>query len=190
MKTNNRRKFLIKFGKKYDKYIKVVLPTQASLKYNKVRNEFVMFDHNEQKRGIVETGDKILQTDHYAKISISLIHTVLNYPAALQVVNYIAANIEKLSNVITFTLDDIKTRLKVDKRTVLSAIDFLCEKEVIWRTNIKSTYVVDHNKILYGSLDDFVSIYNELYDNKYAKYDSNEKKLIVTELVDKNECLI
>lgn len=190
MKTNNRRKFLIKFGKKYDKYIKVVLPTQASLKYNKVRNEFVMFDHNEQKRGTVETGDKILQTDHYAKISISLIHTVLNYPAALQVVNYIAANIEKLSNVITFTLDDIKTRLKVDKRTVLSAIDFLCEKEVIWRTNIKSTYVVDHNKILYGSLDDFVSIYNELYDNKYAKYDSNEKKLIVTELVDKNECLI
>ena len=50
--------------------------------------------------------------------------------------------------------------------------------QIIAKTNIAKVYLINHNVLFRGSYDEFIEIYNELYDGEQACFDDKNRVII------------
>lgn len=78
---------------------------------------------------------------------------------------YIIKIIEFNSNAVKFTREEVAKYLDVNLTTVNDCIEDLCNNDIICKTDIRSTFIINHNVIFKGNLVDFMVLYKEVFGN-------------------------
>lgn len=78
-------------------------------------------------------------------------------------VDYICYTIEFDSNIVKLNVDDIGLLINKKKSVIYEAIQELDDNNIIKKTDINQTYVINHNVIFKGDLVEFLYNYYELY---------------------------
>lgn len=79
---------------------------------------------------------------------------------------YIIHNLKWNSNTVTINYTELREAVKVNLRVITAAVSFLCDNDIIYRTDIKDMLIINHNVIFYGSIETFYKNYRLLYRNK------------------------
>lgn len=107
--------------------------------------------------------DKIRYYD-ISNILISLIKDATG--TQLKTLFYVINNLEWNSNIIYLDYDVIADELNVGHRAIIDAIAFLCNNSIVCRTDIKGLFVVNHNLVFRGNIEQFYKIYTAFYHDK------------------------
>ena len=62
--------------------------------------------------------------------------------------------------------DVIADELNVGRRAIIDAIAFLCNNSIICRTDIRGVFVVNHNLVFRGNIEQFYKTYTAFYHDK------------------------
>lgn len=79
---------------------------------------------------------------------------------------YVINNLEWNSNIVYLDYDVIADELNVGHRAIIDAIAFLCNNSIIYRTDIKGVFVVNHNLVFRGNIEQFYKTYVAFYHDK------------------------
>lgn len=131
--------------------------------------------------------DKYLYKD-FVMVKYYLIESLANcIPSAQRLFKVIYRNIQATSNVVQFTYDECK-RANVGKynRQIDQAITDLVNHQVIFYTNVKSMYVINHNMYFKGNWDKFCRMYKDRYGDipPESYYNADEKRLYIKDYMD------
>lgn len=107
--------------------------------------------------------DKIRYYD-ISNILISLIKDATG--TQLKTLFYVINNLEWNSNIIYLDYDVIADGLNVGHRAIIDAIAFLCNNSIVCRTDIKGLFVVNHNLVFRGNIEQFYKTYVAFYHDK------------------------
>ena len=99
-----------------------------------------------------------------SNILISLIKDATG--TQLKTLFYIINNLEWNSNIIYLDYDVIADELNVGHRAIIDAIAFLCNNSIVCRTDIKGLFVVNHNLVFRGNIEQFYKTYVAFYHDK------------------------
>lgn len=103
----------------------------------------------------------------YYNISNILISLINNATVTqLKTLFYIINTLEWNSNIVYLDYDVIANELNVGHRAIIDAIAFLCNNSIVCRTDIKGLFVVNHNLVFRGSIEQFYKIYTAFYYDK------------------------
>lgn len=176
----NKRRYINKASENYDKAASKVIKTIFTLNTN--RNK----DSEEVYEGI--KGQILL--NKIGKIKRKSYHTVnddfwiyiedLN-PQQVVLLIYISCHLDYNSNVFVADYDQISKDLHLSlSRTKNLFTELLAiPNQIIVKTNIAKVYLINHNVLFRGSYDEFIDIYNELYDGEQACFDDKNRVIIV-----------
>lgn len=78
---------------------------------------------------------------------------------------YIIKIIEFNSNAVKFTKEEAAKQLNVSVNTIDNCIEDLCNNDIMCKTDIRSTFIINHNVIFKGNLVDFMILYKEVFGN-------------------------
>lgn len=70
------------------------------------------------------------------------------------------------SNIVHLSYDIIADELNVGRRAIIDAIAFLCNNSIICRTDVKGIFVVNHNLVFRGNIEQFYKTYTAFYHDK------------------------
>lgn len=107
--------------------------------------------------------DKIRYYD-ISNILISLIKDTTG--TQLKTLFYVINNLEWNSNIVYLDYDIIADELNVGRRAIIDAITFLCNNSIICRTDIRGVFVVNHNLVFRGNIEQFYKTYTAFYYDK------------------------
>lgn len=107
--------------------------------------------------------DKIRYYD-ISNILISLIKDATG--TQLKTLFYVINNLEWNSNIVYLDYDVIANELNVGHRAIIDAIAFLCNNSIVCRTDIKGLFVVNHNLVFRGNIEQFYKTYVAFYHDK------------------------
>lgn len=107
--------------------------------------------------------DKIRYYD-ISNILISLIKDATG--TQLKTLFYVINNLEWNSNIVYLDYDVIADELNVGHRAIIDAIAFLCNNSIVCRTDIKGVFVVNHNLVFRGNIEQFYKTYVAFYHDK------------------------
>lgn len=82
------------------------------------------------------------------------------------VLTYIIHHLKWNSNTVTINYTELREAVKVNLRVITAAVSFLCDNDIIYRTDIKDMLIINHNVIFYGSIETFYKNYRLLCRNK------------------------
>ena len=82
------------------------------------------------------------------------------------VLSYIIHHLKWNSNTVTINYTELREAVKVNLRVITAAVSFLCDNDIIYRTDIKDMLIINHNVIFYGSIETFYKNYRLLCRNK------------------------
>ena len=176
----NKRRYINKASENYDKAASKVIKTIFTLNTN--RNK----DSEEVYEGV--KGQILL--NKIGKIKRKSYHTVnddfwiyiedLN-PQQVVLLIYISCHLDYNSNVFVADYDQISKDLHLSlSRTKNLFTELLAiPNQIIVKTNIAKVYLINHNVLFRGSYDEFIDIYNELYDGEQACFDDKNRVIIV-----------
>lgn len=176
----NKRRYINKASENYDKAASKVIKTIFTLNTN--RNK----DSEEVYEGI--KGQILL--NKLGKIKRKSYHTVnddfwiyiedLN-PQQVVLLIYISCHLDYNSNVFVADYEQISNDLHLSlSRTKNLFTELLAiPNQIIVKTNIAKVYLINHNVLFRGSYDEFIDIYNELYDGEQACFDDKNRVIIV-----------
>ena len=99
-----------------------------------------------------------------SNILISLIKDATG--TQLKTLFYVINNLEWNSNIIYLDYDVIADELNVGHRAIIDAIAFLCNNSIVCRTDIKGLFVVNHNLVFRGNIEQFYKTYVAFYHDK------------------------
>lgn len=175
----NKRRYINKASENYDKAASKVIKTIFTLNTN--RNK----DSEEIYEGI--KGQILL--NKLGKIKRKSYHTVnddfwiyiedLN-PQQVVLLIYISCHLDYNSNVFVADYEQISNDLHLSlSRTKNLFTELLAiPNQIIVKTNIAKVYLINHNVLFRGSYDEFIDIYNELYDGEQACFDDKNRVII------------
>lgn len=175
----NKRRYINKASENYDKAASKVIKTIFTLNTN--RNK----DSEEVYEGI--KGQILL--NKLGKIKRKSYHTVnddfwiyiedLN-PQQVVLLIYISCHLDYNSNVFVADYEQISNDLHLSlSRTKNLFTELLAiPNQIIAKTNIAKVYLINHNVLFRGSYDEFIDIYNELYDGEQACFDDKNRVII------------
>lgn len=107
--------------------------------------------------------DKIRYYD-ISNILISLIKDATG--TQLKTLFYIINNLEWNSNIVYLDYDVIADELNVGRRAIIDVVAFLCNNSIICRTDIRGVFVVNHNLVFRGNIEQFYKTYTAFYHDK------------------------
>lgn len=175
----NKRRYINKASENYDKAASKIIKTIFTLNTN--RNK----DSEEVYEGI--KGQILL--NKLGKIKRKSYHTVnddfwiyiedLN-PQQVVLLIYISCHLDYNSNVFVADYEKIANDLHLSlSRTKHVFTELLAiPNQIIAKTNIAKVYLINHNVLFRGSYDEFIDIYNELYDGEQACFDDKNRVII------------
>ncbi len=82
------------------------------------------------------------------------------------VLTYIIHHLKWNSNTVTINYTELREAVKVNLRVITAAVSFLCDNDIIYKTDIKDMLIINHNVIFYGSIETFYKNYRLLCRNK------------------------
>lgn len=182
MYVDFKRAYASRAKKEFDNGVKFIKPTVFNKDYsvNKITTSSFIDDINTE---VVFTKDKA-DTNQFVKVHPLLISNLIGTgESVFAVLGYFIQNIRYNSNCLHCTIDLIAQTTAISTRSVKDAIDYLCTKQIIAKTTIQSEYIINHNLIFKGSIDNFIKAYNKLYEGKYAKRDSKGKVILSKDIV-------
>lgn len=103
----------------------------------------------------------------YYNISNILITLIKNATGTqLKTLFYIINSLEWNSNIVYLDYDIIADELNVGHRAIIDAIAFLCNNSIVCRTYIKGLFIVNHNLVFRGNIEQFYKTYTVFYHDK------------------------
>lgn len=98
----------------------------------------------------------------------------------VRIILYIAAKLKYNSNVFVADYTEISKELNVSTNTIQRSFIDICESynQIIIKTNKPKTYLINHNVIFKGKLEDFIRDYNVMYDGQKANFDDKGRVII------------
>ena len=171
----NKRRYINKASENYDKATSKVIKTIFTLNTN----------HNKDSEEIYEgSKDQILlnklgKSYHTVNDDFWIYIEDLN-PKQVVLLIYISCHLDYNSNVFVADYEQISNDLHLSlSRTKNLFTELLAiPNQIIAKTNIDKVYLINHNVLFRGSYDEFIEIYNELYDGEQACFDDNNRVII------------
>lgn len=162
-----------------------VFNTEYDLKHNRFRTEYIskgktkiiIEDLNIDNGTFVKIYDKIhvlINMYNSKEYCLDEYNNEKDKPISAHSIALLMFIISKLRincNFVKFTIKEACDYTMLGKNSILAAINNLDEHCIIRKTTNNSIYVINHNYIFKGSLEDFIEAYNKLYDGKRAKLD-------------------
>lgn len=126
---------------------------------------------------------------NYTMITNNLSNAIKTFNNAdIKVLFAIIDSINYNSNIIHISYGELKDITNINSNdTIFNSLCNLIDNNIIYRTDIQSTYVINHTMMFKGDYDTFVKIYNDMYSDVSPDeyYDSITKTLYIKDFIKK-----
>ena len=174
-----------KFEERQNEIKTIVVPTLNAARLVFADKRDVITKVSEEKYFI----DNKYTYTNYIMITNNLSNAVKTFNNSdIKILFAIIDSIKYNSNILHITYSDLKDITNINSNdTIFNSICNLVDNNIIYRTDIQSTYVINHTMMFKGDYDAFVRIYNDMYSDVSPDdyYDSETKTLYIKEFIKK-----
>ena len=144
-----------------------VVPTPFSVNDDKVKVVEKNYQLNDFNEDVITYKKKTYAKDKYTNVADIVFDLMVKCTLPQRyVLTYIIHHLKWNSNTVTINYTELREAVKVNLRVITAAVSFLCDNDIIYRTDIKDMLIINHNVIFYGSIETFYKNYRLLCRNK------------------------
>ena len=176
----NKRRYINKASENYDKAASKVIKTIFTLNTNRNKDSEEVYEGVKGQILLNKPGKIKRKSYHTVNDDFWIYIEDLN-PQQVVLLIYISCHLDYNSNVFVADYEQISNDLHLSlSRTKNLFTELLAiPNQIIAKTNIAKVYLINHNVLFRGSYDEFIDIYNELYDGEQACFDDKNRVIIV-----------
>lgn len=176
----NKRRYINKASDNYDKAASKVIKTIFTLNTNRNKGSEEIYEGLKGQILLNKLGKIKRKSYHTVNDDFWIYIEDLN-PQQVVLLIYISCHLDYNSNVFVADYEQISNDLHLSlSRTKNLFTELLAiPNQIIAKTNIVKVYLINHNVLFRGSYDEFIEIYNELYDGEQACFDDKNRVIIV-----------
>ena len=175
----NKRRYINKASENYDKAASKVIKTIFTLNTNRNKDSEEIYEGLKGQILLNKLGKIKRKSYHTVNDDFWIYIEDLN-PQQVILLIYISCHLDYNSNVFVADYEQISNDLHLSlSRTKNLFTELLAiPNQIIAKTNIAKVYLINHNVLFRGSYDEFIEIYNELYDGEQACFDDKNRVII------------
>ena len=175
----NKRRYINKASENYDKAARKVIKTIFTLNTNRNKDSEEIYEGLKGQILLNKPGKIKRKSCHTVNDDFWIYIEDLN-PQQVVLLIYISCHLDYNSNVFVADYEQISNDLHLSlSRTKNLFTELLAiPNQIIAKTNIAKVYLINHNVLFRGSYDEFIEIYNELYDGEQACFDDKNRVII------------
>lgn len=175
----NKRRYINKASETYDKAASKVIKTIFTLNTNRNKDSEEIYEGLKGQILLNKLGKIKRKSYHTVNDDFWIYIEDLN-PQQVVLLIYISCHLDYNSNVFIADYEQISNDLHLSlSRTKNLFTELLAiPNQIIAKTNIAKVYLINHNVLFRGSYDEFIDIYNELYDGEQACFDDKNRVII------------
>ena len=175
----NKRRYINKASENYDKAASKVIKTIFTLNTNRNKDSEEIYEGLKGQILLNKLGKIKRKSYHTVNDDFWIYIEDLN-PQQVVLLIYISCHLDYNSNVFVADYEQISNDLHLSlSRTKNLFTELLAiPNQIIAKTNIAKVYLINHNVLFRGSYDEFIEIYNELYDGEQACFDDKNRVII------------
>ena len=175
----NKRRYINKASENYDKAASKVIKTIFTLNTNRNKDSEEIYEGLKGQILLNKLGKIKRKSYHTVNDDFWIYIEDLN-PQQVVLLIYISCYLDYNSNVFVADYEQISNDLHLSlSRTKNLFTELLAiPNQIIAKTNIAKVYLINHNVLFRGSYDEFIEIYNELYDGEQACFDDKNRVII------------
>ena len=175
----NKRRYINKASENYDKAASKVIKTIFTLNTNRNKDSEEIYEGLKGQILLNKLGKIKRKSYHTVNDDFWIYIEDLN-PQQVVLLIYISCHLDYNSNVFIADYEQISNDLHLSlSRTKNLFTELLAiPNQIIVKTNIAKVYLINHNVLFRGSYDEFIDIYNELYDGEQACFDDKNRVII------------
>jgi hypothetical protein len=175
----NKRRYINKASENYDKVASKVIKTIFTLNTNRNKDSEEIYEGLKGQILLNKLGKVKRKSYHTVNDDFWIYIEDLN-PQQVVLLIYISCHLDYNSNVFVADYEQISNDLHLSlSRTKNLFTELLAiPNQIIAKTNIAKVYLINHNVLFRGSYDEFIEIYNELYDGEQACFDDKNRVII------------
>ena len=175
----NKRRYINKASENYDKAASKVIKTIFTLNTNRNKDSEEIYEGLKGQILLNKLGKIKRKSYHTVNDDFWIYIEDLN-PQQVVLLIYISCHLDYNSNVFVADYEQISNDLHLSlSRTKNLFTELLAiPNQIIVKTNIAKVYLINHNVLFRGSYDEFIDIYNELYDGEQACFDDKNRVII------------
>ena len=175
----NKRRYINKASENYDKAASKVIKTVFTLNTNRNKDSEEIYEGLKGQILLNKLGKIKRKSYHTVNDDFWIYIEDLN-PQQVVLLIYISCHLDYNSNVFVADYEQISNDLHLSlSRTKNLFTELLAiPNQIIVKTNIAKVYLINHNVLFRGSYDEFIDIYNELYDGEQACFDDKNRVII------------
>ena len=144
-----------------------VVPTPFNVNDDKVKVVEKNYQLNDFNEDIITYKKKTYAKDKYTNVADIVFDLMVKCTLPQRyVLTYIIHHLKWNSNTVTINYTELREAVKVNLRVITAAVSFLCDNDIVYRTDIKDMLIINHNVIFYGSIETFYKNYRLLCRNK------------------------
>lgn len=144
-----------------------VVPTPFSANDDKVKVVEKNYQLNDFNEDVIAYKKKTYAKDKYTNVADIVFDLMVKCTLPQRyVLTYIIHHLKWNSNTVTINYTELREAVKVNLRVITAAVSFLCDNDIIYRTNIKDMLIINHNVIFYGNIETFYKSYILFCRNK------------------------
>lgn len=175
----NERSCINKASENYDKADSKVVKTVFTLNTNRNKDSEEIYEGLKGQILLNKVGKIKRKSYHTVNDDFWVYIEDLN-PKQVVLLIYISCHLDYNSNVFVADYEQISNdlHLSVSRTKHLFTELLAIPNQIIAKTNIAKVYLINHNVLFRGSYDEFIEIYNELYDGEQACFDDKNRVII------------
>lgn len=144
-----------------------VVPTPFNVNDDKVKVVEKNYQLNDFNEDVITYKKKTYAKDKYTNVADTVFDLMVKCTLPQRyVLAYIIHHLKWNSNTVTINYTELREAVKVNLRVITAAVSFLCDNDIIYRTDIKDMLIINHNLMFYGSIETFYKNYRLLCRNK------------------------
>ena len=175
----NKRRYINKASENYDKAASKVIKTIFTLNTNRNKDSEEIYEGLKGQILLNKLGKIKRKSYHTVNDDFWIYIEDLN-PQQVVLLIYISCHLDYNSNVFVADYEQIANDLHLSLSRIKHLFTELLAipNQIIAKTNIAKVYLINHNVLFRGSYDEFIDIYNELYDGEQACFDDKNRVII------------
>lgn len=175
----NKRRYINKASENYDNAASKVGKTIFTLNNNRNKDSEEIYEGLKGQILLNKLGKIKRKSYHTVNDDFWIYIEDLN-PQQVVLLTYISCHLDYNSNVFVADYEQISNDLHLSlSRTKNLFTELLAiPNQIIAKTNKAKVYLINHNVLFRGNYDEFIEIYNELYDGEQACFDDRNRVII------------
>lgn len=160
---------------------KRIVPTIFNINYDKNKGKEYELTSDETDAVFKFITDNKIKRESFFCVNDNLWYYISDLnPSQLQIIIYVACHLTYNSNVFIVDEAQINKDLNLSVGRIQNIFSELSNmsNQIIIKTNAPKTYLVNHNVIFKGKLEDFIRDYNVMYDGELAMLDEKGRVII------------